>query len=63
MENSKSIYIPVGQAVKTNYINVDIRRFVKNNKLKLIIGLATITLLSIYGILITNFIGLLKILS
>ena len=62
MENSKSIYIPVGQVAKTNYINVNIKRFIKNNKLKLTIGLTAITLLSIYGILITSFIGFLKIL-
>ena len=60
MKNINVGYIPVGQAVKINTKSIKIKKFIKRNKLGLIIGGITITLISIYTILIVNFINLLK---
>ena len=63
MENIKSVYIPVGQAVRTNYKSMKVWKFIKNNKIKLAIGAIAITLLTSYIFLITSFINLIKILN
>lgn len=63
MENVKSIYMPVGQVVKINYRGEKIRKFIKEHKLSLaIISISTALLVS-YGILITKFVQLIKILG
>lgn len=63
MENIKSMYMPVGQAVRTNYKSMEVWKFIKNNKIKLVIGAVAITLLASYAFLITSFINLIKILN
>ena len=59
MQNIKVGCIPVRQAVKIN-TRREIKKFIKNNKIGLIIGGISITLLSIYSILLINFINLIK---
>lgn len=63
MENIRTAYIPVGQAVRINRKGEKIARFIGNHKVGLTIGSVSITLLVSYGILITKFIHLIKILS
>ena len=63
MENVKSVYIPVGQAVKTNYKTINVRRFIGNHKILLAISSIIIVLLATYGTLMAQFIQLLKILK
>lgn len=63
MENIKVGCIPVRQAVGINTKSLMIKKFIKNNKLGLIIGGISIALLSTYAVLIINFINLIKILN
>lgn len=63
MENIKVGCIPVRQAVKINTKSFKIKKFLKDNKIRLIFSSFFITLFSIYGILIFNFINLIKVLS
>ena len=63
MENVKTTYMPVGQAVRTNYKSMKVEKFLRNNKLTLIIGGIVIALLSSYAVLIINFINLIKIIK
>lgn len=63
MENVKTTYMPVGQAVRTNYKSMKVEKFLRNNKLTLIIGGIAIVLLSSYAVLIINFINLIKIIK
>ena len=63
MHNIKVGCIPVRQAVKIDTRGLIIKRFIKNNKIWLIVGGISITLLSIYSILLINFINLIKILD
>ena len=63
MENVKTTYMPVGQAVRTNYKSMKVEKFLRNNKLTLIIGGIVIALLSSYALLIINFINLIKIIK
>lgn len=63
MENIKSMYMPVGQAVRANYKSMKVWKFIKDNKIKLSIGAVSITLLAAYAFLITSFINLIKILN
>ena len=63
MENIKSMYMPVGQAVRTNYKSMKVWKFIKNNRIKLAIGAVAIALLASYAFLITSFINLIKILN
>lgn len=63
MENIKTTYMPVGQAVRTNYKSMKARKFLKDNKLTLIIGGIAIALISSYAFLIINFINLIKIIN
>lgn len=60
MENIKVGCIPVRQAVKINTKTFKVKKFFKKNKLGLIFVFFFLTLLSIYGVLIFNFINLLK---
>ena len=61
MQNIKVGCIPVRQVVRTHAKALRIKKFIKNNRIGLIIGGISITLLSIYSVLIINFIKLLKI--
>ena len=63
MENIKSMYMPVEQAVRANYKSMKVWKFIKDNKIKLSIGAVSITLLAAYDFLITSFINLIKILN
>ena len=61
MENLKVGCIPVRQAVGIDTKSIKIKRFIRNNKVGLIIGSISIALLSTYAVLIINFINLIKI--
>ena len=61
MENIRVGCIPVRQAVKIDTKRVKIKRFIKNNRIGVIIGGISITLLSVYSVLLINFINLVKI--
>lgn len=63
MENIRTAYIPVGQAVKINGKGEGIVKFIQDHKVSLAIGSISISLLVSYGILITRFIHLIKILG
>lgn len=60
MQNIKVGCIPVRQAMKID-TRREIKKFIKNNKICLIIGGISIILLSIYSILLINFINLIKV--
>ena len=61
MQNIKVGCIPVRQAVKIDTRALKIKRFIKNNRIGLIVGGISITLLSIYSVLFINFINLIKV--
>lgn len=61
MENIKVGCIPVRQAVKVNSRFYQIKKFLNDNKIGLIVGGIAITLVSIYAVLLINFINLIKI--
>ena len=61
MQNIRVGCIPVRQAVKIDTRVLRIKRFIKNNRIGLIVGGISITLLSIYAVLLINFINLIKI--
>lgn len=61
MENIKVGCIPVRQAVKIDTRTSRVKKFIKKNRIGLIIGCIATILLSIYAILIINFINLIKI--
>ena len=58
MQNINLRCIPVRQAVKIDTRRIKIKRFIKNNKIGLIIGGIAMSLFSIYGVLFINFIKL-----
>ena len=60
MENIRVGCIPVRQAVKIDTRRIKSKKFIKKNRIGLIIGGVSITLFSIYGVLIINFINLIK---
>ena len=61
MQNIKVGCIPVRQAIGIDTRTLRIKKFLKNNKVGLIIGGISLILLSTYAILIINFINLIKI--
>lgn len=61
MENIRTTYMPIGQAVRTNYKSTKIKKFIKRNRISLIIVSVSISLLLIYSVLLINFINLVKI--
>lgn len=63
MENVKTAYMPIGQAVRREYKAMRIGKFIKDNKIGLIIGSISLALLLTYAILIMNFINLIKIIN
>ena len=60
MQNIKVGSIPVRQAVKIDTISLKTKKFIKNNKIGIIIGGISIILLSTYIVLFINFINLIK---
>lgn len=61
MENIKVGCIPVRQAIKIDDRSLKIKKFIKRNKLGVIIGGISTILFSTYAALIINFINLIKI--
>ena len=61
MQNIKVGCIPVGHAIEIENKTLNVKKFIKNNKLGLIIGGISVGLLSVYVVLIINFINLIKI--
>ena len=61
MQNIRVGCIPVRQAVKIDTRALRIKKFIKNNRIGLIVGGISITLLSIYSVLLINFINLIKV--
>ena len=59
MQNIKIGCIPVRQVMKIDTRVIRIKKFIKNNKIGLIIGGISVVLFSIYSVLLTNFINLL----
>ena len=60
MQNIRVGCIPVRQAIKIDTRRIKIKKFIKNNKIGLIIGGISIILLSTYIVLFINFINLIK---
>lgn len=63
MENIGKLYMLMGHVVKKNCKTIGMRKFIKENKIGLIIGGISVALLSAYTVLIINFINLIKILN
>ena len=61
MGNIRVGCIPVRQAINLNTKSFRIKKFIKENKIGLIIGCIFMILLSTYAVLIINFINLIKI--
>ena len=61
MQNIKVGCIPVRQAIKIDNRSLRIKKFIKKNKLGLIIGSISTILFSTYAVLIINFVNLIKI--
>ena len=61
MENIKNAYMPIGQAVRINDKKIKFLNWVSKNKIMLTISTIFIALISLYGILISQFIRLLQI--
>ena len=55
--------MPVGQVVRVNSKTAKIKKFIKENKLVLIIGAIAMSLISAYALLIINFIKLIQIIN
>ena len=62
MQNIKVGCIPERQAIKIDTRALKIKKFVKNNRIGLIVGGISITLISIYSVLLISFINLIQIL-
>lgn len=63
MQNIKVGCIPVGQNVRKENKILETKEFIKKNKVGLIISGIFTVLISIYAVLIINFINLIKILN
>lgn len=61
MQNIKVGCIPVGQATRIENKTLGVKEFIKKNKVGLIISGIFTSLISVYAILIINFINLIKI--
>ena len=61
MQNIKVGCIPVRQAIKIENKTLGVKEFIKKNKVGLIISGIFGSLISIYAVLIINFINLIKI--
>lgn len=63
MNNIRVGAIPVGQAIKIENKTLGVKEFIKKNKIGLLISGIFGSLVSIYAVLIVNFINLIKILN
>jgi len=63
MNNIRVGAIPVGQAIKIENKRLGVKEFIKKNKVGLIISGIFGSLISVYAVLIVNFINLIKILN
>ena len=63
MQNIKIGCIPVRQVMKIDTRRIKIKKFIKNNKIGLIIGGILMMLFSVYSVLIINFIQLVNALG
>ena len=63
MQNIKVGCIPVGQDIKIENKILRVKEFIKKNKVGLIISGIFGSLISVYVVLIVNFINLIKILN
>ena len=63
MQNIRLECITVGQAIKTENKTLGVKEFIKKNKVRLIISGIFGLLISVYTVLIINFINLIKILN
>jgi len=63
MQNIKVGCIPVRQAIKIENKTLGVKEFIKKNKIGLIISGIFGALISVYTVLIINFINLIKILN
>ena len=63
MQNIKVGCIPVGQTIKVDNKILGVKEFIKKNKVGLIISVIFGSLISVYSVLIINFINLIKILN
>lgn len=63
MQNIKVGCIPVRQAVKIENKTLGVKEFIKKYKIELIISGIFGSLISVYAVLIINFINLIKILN
>ena len=61
MQNIKVDCIPVSQAIKLGNKTLRVKEFIKKNKVGLIISAIFGSLISVYVVLIVNFINLIKI--
>lgn len=61
MQNIKVGCIPVRQSISIDTKLLKLKKFIKNNRIGLIIGGISMFLLSTYAVLIMNFINLIKI--
>lgn len=61
MENIKVGCIPVRQAINVNTKSYKIKKILKDNRVGLIVSGVAVTLVSIYAVLLINFINLIKI--
>ena len=61
MQKIKVGCIPVRQTINVNTKSYKLKKFLKDNKIGLIVGGISISLLSIYAVLVINFINLIKI--
>ena len=63
MQNIKIGCVQAGQAIKIENKTLGVKRFIKKNKVGLIISGIFTSLISVYVVLIINFINLIKILN
>ena len=63
MQNIKAGCISVGQATRIENKTLRVKEFIKKNKVGLIISAIFTSLISVYAMLIINFINLIKILN
>ena len=61
MQNIKVESVPIGQIIKIENKTLRVKEFVRKNKVGLIIGGVFCSLISVYLVLIINFINLIKI--
>ena len=63
MQNIKVGCIPVRQAIKIENKSIGVKEFIKKNKMVIIVSGIFCSLITIYSVLLANFINLIKILN